>query len=141
MGAVQGGRGATPWPALLRSLWRDGLVAHYATIGVPLGLLGGYRLWGSRAAPILKQLFAATLIVALVQGAIPFVTSSTITTRWLSFAAWIVALGLGLLLDLLWRRGRGGRLVALLVLGWIGSTTLWMWVRALAYRVRPPEPF
>jgi hypothetical protein len=141
MGAVQGGRSATPWPALLRSLWRDGLVAHYATIGVPLGLLGGYRLWSSRAAPILKQLFAATLIVALVQGAIPFITSSTITTRWLSFAAWIVALGLGLLLDLLWRRGRGGRLVALLVLGWIGWNTLFMWAQALAYRVRPPEPF
>ena len=141
MGAVQGGRAATPWPELLRNLWRNGLGGHYALIGVPLALLGGYRLRRVCPGSLVPLLFASTLIVALIQGAIPFVTSSTITTRWLSFAAWIVALGAGLILDALWSRGRAGRLLALMVLGWIGWTTLWMWLQALAFRVRPPEPF
>ncbi len=141
MGAVQGGRTATPAAELWRTLWRDGLGVHYATIGVPLALLGGYQLLRSHAAPLLRGLFAATLIVAVVQGAIPFLTSSTITTRWLSFAAWLVAVGVALVLDALWRRGRAGKAMALLALGWIGWTTVVLWIQALAFRVRPPEPF
>ena len=141
MGAVQGGRAAIPRAALLQILWQAGLVAHYAAVGLPLALLGGYQLWAERRAPILRLVFAATVALAVVQAVMPFLTSSTVTTRWLSFLAWLVALGLGLLLDRLWRSGRAGRLAAILVLSWIGLTTLWMWVQALAYRVRPPEPF
>lgn len=141
MGAVQGGREARPWPVLARTLWRDGLGAHYAVVGVPLALLGGYRLWGARRRGLLPVLFGATLAVVVIQGAVPFVTSSDITTRWLSFAAWIVALGTGLVLDGLWSRGLAGRLLVFVTLGWIGWTTLWMWLQALAFRGRPPEPF
>ena len=90
---------------------------------------------------MLSLLWSITLVVVVVQGAVPFVTSSTISTRWLSFAAWIVAIGLGLLLHALWSRGRVGQVLALAVVAWLGWTTLWMWVQALAYRVRPPEPF
>jgi len=141
MGAVQGGRVAIPRGELLRELWRAGLVAHYATIGVPLGLLGALRLLPRRYASILPALFVTTVLVALFQAAIPFVTSSTITTRWLSSSAWAVALGGGLLLDALWRRGRAARVLVLGVIAWFLWTTLLMWAHALAYRIRPPEPF
>ena len=141
MGAVQGGRPPASAAALWRNLWTYGIGSHYATIGLPLALLGCYRLLVQRCAGVLPWLVAATLVVVFVQGAIPFITSSTITTRWLSFAAWVVALGLGLFLDALWRRGRAGKWLTLAVLGWIGWQTLWMWAQALAFRVRPPEPF
>jgi hypothetical protein len=141
MGAVQGGREPRSAAMLLRSLWRDGLGAHYAVIGVPLALLGSYRLFTARVRGMTSWLFGATLVVVFVLAAIPFVTASDISTRWLSFAAWVVALGLGLLLDALWSRGRLARLLAVATIGWIGWTTAWMWLQALAFRVRPPEPF
>ncbi len=141
MGAVQGGRAAISSTALLRSLWRDGLVAHYAVIGVPLAMLGGYQLWLQARDGLLSTLFWGTLVVAMVQASIPFLTSSTISTRWLSFCAWVVAVGVGIALDWLWRRGRLGQGAAIAVLCWIGGNTLWLWVQALGYRIRPPEPF
>lgn len=141
MGAVQGGRGETSWQSLALSLWREGLVEHYALIGVPLALLGGYWLWRSERDAPLVWLFWGTVAVAVVQGAIPFITASTITTRWLSFCAWIIALGVGIVLDRLWRRGRIGAGLALVLVAWFGGNTLWLWVTALGYRIRPPEPF
>lgn len=141
MGAVQGGRVALPRSELWRILVRDGLRAHYATVALPVGLLGCYGLLSHRAPRILRWLVAATLALALAQAAMPFVTLSTVTTRWLSFLTWLVAIGSAFCLDALWRRGRAARLLALALVGWIAWTTLWMWIQALAYRIRPPEPF
>lgn len=141
MGAVQGGRAATSWQTLLRSLWIDGFGEHYAIIGIPLALLGGYWLWQQQRDSLLVWLFWGTVTVAVVQGAIPFLTASTITTRWLSFCAWVIAVGVGVVLARLWRYGRIGQSVALLALVWIGGNTLWLWVQALGYRIRPIEPF
>lgn len=139
MSAVQGGRPAKTMPELVRQLGVLGLGRHYAYIGVPLAALGGYRLWNTRPT-LARALVGATVIVVLTQGMLPFATASDITTRWLSLAAFPVALGLALLLDLLWRRPVG-RLLGVLMLVWIGGSTLWMWIQALAYRIRPPEPF
>jgi hypothetical protein len=139
MSAVQGGRAAKTMPQLVDQLWQLGLGMHYAFVGVPLAILGGYRLWKIRPT-IVRAFVASTVVVVLAQGILPFVTASDIATRWLSLAAFPVALGLALLLDMLWPR-LPGRLVAWLVLAWIGGSTFWMWVQALAYRVRPPEPF
>jgi hypothetical protein len=141
MGAVQGGRQEATQADLWRTLWRDGLQYHYATIGVPLALLGGYWLWGRRTHSMVPLLWGATLAVAVVQGAVPFITSSTITTRWLSFAAWLVALGVGVVLNALWQRGRAGRWLAVAAIFWIGWATLMLWTGAMGYRIRPPEPF
>lgn len=141
MGAVQGGRSQIGWQALALSLWRDGIVAHYAIIGVPLALLGGYWLWRRERGQMLVWLLWGTVAVAVIQGSIPFITSSTITTRWLSFCAWVIAIGAGVVLELLWRRGRLGQTLVVAALVWIGGNTLWMWVQALGYRIRPPEPF
>jgi hypothetical protein len=139
MSAVQGGRAAKTSSELAWQLWQQGLGAHYAYIGLPLALLGWYRLW-KIPTTLVHGFVAATMVVVLGQAVIPFLTASDITTRWLSLAAFPVALGLALMLDALWR-ARAGRLLALLVLLAIGGSTLWMWVQALAYRVRPPEPF
>ncbi|HEX6289829.1 MAG TPA: hypothetical protein VFZ66_11590 [Herpetosiphonaceae bacterium] len=141
MGAVQGGRSEISRRALALALWRDGFVGHYAAIGVPLALLGGYWLWRQQRGQILVWLFWGTVAVAVLQGTIPFITASTITTRWLSFCAWVIAVGAAVVLDWLWRRGRLGQGVVVLALLWIGGSTLWLWVRALGYRIRPPEPF
>lgn len=141
MGEVQGGRQATPQAVLWRTLWRTGLGVHYATVGVPLALLGSYRIWTARTNRVLPLVFGAMLAVAVIQAAIPFLTASTITTRWLSFAAPFVAIGLALLLDTLWSWNWSGRLLSILILLWIGGTTLWMWLQAMAFRIRPPEPF
>ncbi len=141
MSAVQGGRPAIGRQALLASLWHDGLVAHYALIGMPLAVLGGVWLTQRRRGHALVWVFWGTLAVAGLQSAIPFITASTITTRWLSFCAWAVAIGVAIVLEQLWRRGWRGQTLAILLLGWIGSTTLWMWLGALGYRIRPPEPF
>ncbi len=141
MSAVQGGRAPITRGALLRSLWQDGLVAHYAVIGVPLALLGGAWLWHEQRDSIIVWLFWGTVVIAVIQGAIPFITSSTITTRWLSFCAWAIAIGVAVVLERLWSRGRIGQGIALAVLLWIGSNTLWLWISALGYRIRPPEPF
>jgi hypothetical protein len=141
MSAVQGRQVDRSWQVLLGNLWWNGLAAHYAVVGVPFALLGAVRLWRAHAATLLPVLYGATLLVVVVQGSVPFLTASDITTRWLSFAAWVVALGTGLVLDLLWRRGYAGRLLALGALFWIGSATWWMWLQALAFRSRPPEPF
>ena len=141
MGAVQGGRQAATQAELWRTLWQAGFQVHYATIGVPLALLGGYRLWALRSRSVVPLLFGVTLAVAVVQAAIPFLTSSTITTRWLSFAAWIIAIGISLILSTFWQRGRTGRLLSIAIIAWIGWMTISMWVQALGYRIRPPEPF
>jgi hypothetical protein len=141
MSQVQGGRAEIGWQALALSLWRDGLVAHYAIIGVPLALLGGYWLWQQQHGQILVWLFWGTVAVAVVQGTIPFITASTITTRWLSFCAWVIAIGSALVLEWLWRRGRVGQSLVIAALVWIGGNTMWLWVKALGYRIRPPEPF
>jgi hypothetical protein len=141
MSAVQGGRGTTPASVLWNLIWTNGLGVHYATIGVPIAALGAYLLLCGPADPILKMIFIATGVTTLVQGAIPFLTASTITTRWLSFATWIVAVGVAVFLEALWRRGPIGRLAGVLCLSWLLFNTLRIWANATGYRITPPEPF
>ena len=72
---------------------------------------------------------------------LPFLTGSTLSTRWLMFSAWAVAIGTAAGAQLLWRTGRAGRLLVI-IMGWyIVWITASVWIAALAWRVRPPEPF
>lgn len=141
MGAVQGGRAATSRAELLRDLVVDGFGRHYAYVGVPLAVLGGYWLWRERRGEPITYLFWGTLGIAALQATIPFLTASTITTRWLSFIAWTVAVGAAVVFDRLWRRGLAGRALSTLTIAGIGAATLWIWLGALWFRIRPIEPF
>lgn len=84
---------------------------------------------------------AGTFAIGALFAALPFLSGSTLATRWLMFSLWAVAVGAALSLDLFWRSGRAGRLLTLAIGGYVLWLTASMWLAALAWRVRPPEPF
>ncbi len=141
MSAVQERAVANTPAELLGDLWTLGVGRHYAWIGLPVALLGGAMLLRRLPGAAVTTLWWATLAVAAAQAAVPFLTASTISTRWLSFCAWAVAVGVALVAEWLWRRGRWGQAAALVGLGWLLGSTLWLAVQATAYRIRPIEPF
>ena len=57
------------------------------------------------------------------------------------FSVWAIAVGAALSARLLWRRGRVGRLLIIVMGSYVVWITASMWLMALAWRVRPPEPF
>jgi hypothetical protein len=93
------------------------------------------------ARRLLWWLLALTFLVSLGQAVLPLVTRSTLTTRYLMFAAWAVALAAAPALLALWRRGRAGRAVVLAMALFVAWGTLALWTGALLYNFAPPEPF
>jgi len=89
----------------------------------------------------LVGLMLGTFAVALLIAAIPFVTGAALTTRWLMFSAWAIAVAAALAGRLIWRAGRAGRWAVLAMGGYVVWVTASMWLAALAWQVRPPEPF
>ena len=89
----------------------------------------------------LVMLMIGTLIIALLFGSLPFITGSTLSTRWLMFSAWVIALGAAVTAQLLWRSGRAGRWLLYAMGGYMLWITISQWIGALAWRIRPPEPF
>jgi len=89
----------------------------------------------------LVVLMLGTLVIALLFGALPFITGSTLSTRWLMFSAWVIAVGAAVTADLLWRSGRAGRWLLFAMGGYMLWITASQWLGALAWRIRPPEPF
>jgi hypothetical protein len=154
-GGLTGVAGRAPVPAEI--LWRtlrDGLYAHIGLLPIPLALCGA-ALALARPRPArtsrrvhLRKRSHVTLALMLITfglgasfAVLPFVTGSTLSTRWLMFAMWALCVGAAASAEQLWRRGRAGRMLAALVIAyplWISAA---MWVAALAWRVRPPEPF
>jgi hypothetical protein len=57
------------------------------------------------------------------------------------FSAWAIAVGAAVTMQLLWRAGRAGRWLVIAIGGYIVWITASMWLGALAWRIRPPEPF
>jgi hypothetical protein len=131
---------------LWRTLWYDGLITHYGFFPLPLALVGLALLvpcaWlrGPHAL-VLPMLMALVMGIGLGFAILPFISGSTLATRYLMFALWAVALGASVATVLLWRRGRAGRLLVLAAGTFVLWVTLAQWVAALAWRVRPPEPF
>jgi hypothetical protein len=80
-------------------------------------------------------------VIGTIFAVLPFLSGSTLSTRWLMFALWAVAFGAALTAHTLWRMGRAGRLLVYAMGGYVAWNTLAMWLMALAWRVRPPEPF
>jgi hypothetical protein len=79
--------------------------------------------------------------VSVSQAVLPLITLSTLTTRYLMFAAWAVSLAAAPILLRLWRRGWTGRLAVLAMAAFVCWGTLVLWVGALAFNLAPPEPF
>jgi hypothetical protein len=154
-------RGPTDRALLWQNLWDAGFRIHFGFFAVPLALCGLLLIWqkmkdeGRRTKDdLLEQaeslvtrhsslvaLMLGTLIIALLFGSLPFITGSTLSTRWLMFSAWVIALGAALTAQLLWRSGRAGRWVVAAMGGYMLWITASQWLGALAWRIRPPEPF
>ncbi|GAB4189088.1 MAG: glycosyltransferase family 39 protein [Roseiflexaceae bacterium] len=147
------GREAVPAGILWQTLWDAGLRTHFGLFPVPLAL-AALALFGLRAragaaggpeaaprSPVLFPLMLCTFLIGLGFAALPFLSGSTLSTRWLMFSAWAVAVGAAALARELWERGRPERLAIVLIGGYVLWITASQWLGALAWRVRPPEPF
>jgi hypothetical protein len=84
---------------------------------------------------------AGTFAIALCFAILPFVSGSTLSTRWLMFSAWAIAVSGAMGARAFWRSGRAGRLLVFVMGSYMVWVTASMWLAALAWRVRPPEPF
>jgi hypothetical protein len=149
------GRAPVDRNVLWRTLWDAGLRTHFGFFPIPLALAG--LLLGTRTRNreprtvqnskvldsrfLVLVLMAGTFAIGAVFAALPFLSGSTLSTRWLMFSAWAVAVGATPGAWGLWRRGRAGRIVALCMAGYIVWVAASQWLMALAWRVRPPEPF
>lgn len=150
--ARQGGLGAlaeqvgAERAVLWADLWDAGFRQHLGPVTLPAALAGG--LWLALRPPdrsgrrrLVSGLLAGTALVALCLAALPFITTTSLTTRWLSFSVWAVALGGGAVAAELWRRGRAGRWAVWAAAASIAWGSAALWLGALAWRIRPPEPF
>ncbi|MGQ9826909.1 MAG: hypothetical protein ACUVSW_03505 [Roseiflexus sp.] len=148
-GGLTGLAGRTPasFDTLWNTLWNAGFRQHYGFF--PLALLPAGILWlmgqsssaaGERRRPA-AILAVGTILVAIGFAALPFLSGSTLSTRWLMFSAWIVALSAATGAAALWRHGWAGRAVTLAAGGYVFWVTISTWLAALLWRVRPPEPF
>jgi hypothetical protein len=160
------GKRPIPPSETLWVLWQGGLIEHFGFFPALLALPGAYlllRRGGSAAqrtartasaptpAPAasvadrrsgaLPWLMLATAISSMSQALLPFITLSSITTRWLMFSAWVIAAASAPAFVWLWRRGRAGRAVALGAAGYVLWITLVVWIEAMTMRLPPIEPF
>lgn len=147
-------RAPVPRSVLWDTLWDAGFIVHFGffpLVLAPLGLLA-YYLFNRQAASAEPQAAIAlpTILIAILGGSflvssifaiLPFITLSTQSTRWLMFSAWAVAVLGAFAMTLLWKLGRAGKLVVIAMLGFVAWNTASQWLGALAWRIRPPEPF
>jgi hypothetical protein len=135
------GRAAIPRETSLRVLWEGGLITHYGFFPVLLLVPGALLIGRGRLGRVVAPLFWLTLLISASQGLLPFITLSSITTRWLMFAGWAVAVAGAIGLAMLWRRGRSARVVALAMAAYVCWLTIGVWMNAMALRLPPIEPF
>ncbi len=127
---------------LWHTLWYSGLITHFGFFPLLLTLPGLLTLLRrGRSAQILLALMAGSLLVSAFFAILPFITLSTQSTRWLMFSAWAVAVGSALAGRVLWRCGRAGRVVVVAMAGFVLWNTATLWLGAMIWRIRPPEPF
>lgn len=145
-------RDAVPFDVLWTTLWDAGFRVHFGFLPVPLALAGLVFLWQryqhltepaelKQQSLMLPLLMTGTFLIALFFAVLPFLSGSTLSTRWLMFSAWAIAVGAAVAAQYLWCIGRAGRIVVWMAGCYILWITLSQWLAALAWRVRPPEPF
>ena len=162
------GRAPVSRAALWAILWDYGLRTHFGFFPLPLALVGGLLLRTTEHGPQTAKhttqrgggpssvagrprsdskraavlvLMAGTLLIALFFAALPFLSGSTLSSRWLMFSAWAVAVGAAAGAERLWRRGVAGRVLLAAAGGYVAWAAASMWLTAMIWRVRPPEPF
>jgi hypothetical protein len=140
------GRAPIPRETTLWVTWEGGLITHYGFFPILLmipGLLWLGRKQENRPAyhPILMALLWGTLIVSFAQMVLPLITLSSITTRWLTFAAWAIILGGVVGLDHFRKRGRAAKIVSWAMIGYIAWITIVVFAEAMALHKPPIEPF
>jgi hypothetical protein len=140
------GRNPIPRETTLWVTWEGGLITHYGFFPVLLMIPGAILLWARRRGggdrvTALQVLVWMTLLVSFSQAVLPLITLSSITTRWLTFASWAVAVAGALGAAQLWRRGRVARVAGVAMALYVGWLTLALYVAAMALRVAPIEPF
>jgi hypothetical protein len=127
----------------LRVLWEEGFIELNGFFLVLLGVAGALviswtpRYRASNVAPLLWLTFA----VGLSQALLPFITLSTITTRWLTFAGWALTVGATVAVLRYRQRGWAGRAVSWLALAYVAWLTVEVWAQAMAINRPPLEPF
>ena len=143
-GAAQ--RAPVPRWQLWQVLWQAGIVTHFGFFPLalaPVGLL----IYACQASSVKRQasavtiLMACSFLVSLAFAALPFITQSTQSTRWLMFSAWAVAVGGAVAARRLWRSGWAGRIAVIAMAAFVLWNTAAIWLGAMLWRIRPPEPF
>jgi hypothetical protein len=136
------GREPIPRAESLRALWEGGLITHFGFFPVLLAVPGALALAAPRLrSSVLPPLVWLSFLVSISQGILPFITLNSITTRWLMFSAWAIAVAGAWGLALLWRRGRVARIAAVAMLAYAAWITVGVWMDAMALRLPPIEPF
>lgn len=131
-----------PRETTLEVLWEGGFITHFGFFPVVLALPGILLLHQRRLrSTILLPLIWLTFLVSASQAVLPLITLNSITTRWLMFSSWGIAVTTALAVALLWRRGRSARVVVLAMGGYVCWITLCLYLAALAWRDPPIEPF
>lgn len=136
--------GKQPIPPMrtLEVLWDGGLITHYGLFPVLLAVPGAALIAARRArSPMLPALLLGTFAVTVSQAVLPLVTLSSISTRYLSYAAWAVAVAGGLGWLHLRRRGTAARAAALAMALYVAWITAIVFVDAMFLRRPPIEPF
>ncbi|MBC8162425.1 MAG: hypothetical protein H7Z42_14540 [Roseiflexaceae bacterium] len=156
-GGLTGVAGREPIPddVLWNALWNAGFRVHFGFFPVPLAAIG-LVMWfastaqrqpdGQTTSPALLRgtaltLAAGTLLIALGFAALPFISGSSLSTRWLMFSAWFIAVAAIAVVRASWHWGRLAHLVYGLMAGYVLWVSASQWLGALAWRIRPPEPF
>ncbi|NJP05015.1 MAG: hypothetical protein HC837_05000 [Chloroflexaceae bacterium] len=137
------GRRPIPREETLQVLWYGGLITHFGFFPVLLAVAGALLMLQNQRMrrSLLVWLIWLSFAVSLSQALLPLITLNSITTRWLMFSAWAIAISGALGWLHLWSRGRAARIVTWAMAGYICWLTLSLWAAAMAWRLPPIEPF
>lgn len=136
------GKQPIPPATTLQVLWQGGLIDHYGFFPVLLAVVGALLASTTRMqSGIVITLIWATLAVTLFQALLPLYTLSSISTRFLSFAAWAIAVGSGLAFWRFGQRGRAGRVIVWAMALYALWISVVVFIDALTMRKPPIEPF
>lgn len=136
------GRDPIPRETTLQVIWEGGFITHFGFFPVALAIPGTILLSSGRLrSSILPPLIWLTFLVSASQAILPLITLNSITTRWLMFSSWAIAVTSSVVILKFWRHGLAGRITTLIMGSFVCWTMLEVYLAALALRQPPIEPF